>query len=198
MKYMKTFESYGNKLEEMKKEIIDIFQDCFKKWKLKTFTIAMDTEDNTQIDYYFSHINKENNKLIVDYEIYTRDGTINVSEDINDTPANIVIRLYDLCEEKHRFTGSWLLETLGMSGEKESFIAVMKDFDNLDFYDNWILDSFAETEKIQEINNDFNFQDILLSRHPNAVKHKYTSFKFLPEIKEKYKHLFDSNELGLL
>lgn len=202
MRYLQTYEKYEQRLERAKKEIIKHFKDMFNKFDLPYLSLGMETEDNNPINFHFSHLSKDSVAgITITYEIYL--GPNNASESVDDerledVPAEILIRLYDACEKQHRFTYDYLLMDMTMSGEPDRFIGILEDYVNSDSKENLSKNLYLSNLLDNEIDieNDFEFQDKILTLYPPIAATK--EIKFLPEIKKKYSDLFDSEELGLL
>jgi len=181
-----------------KKNIIKKFINIMNKFELSDFQIEAEIGD------YFYYYIDDDKKLVYD----NQETKEKFKTPIFDTPIERLRELIDYCNKNNFF-------------EIESIIAIYRDMDIfiniLKKYDGIIknVDSWMFLEQIDEENdendtgdfskfNTFEFQDMLLSRHPymidafidaiNYDKDNYTlsvPIKLNEKIKKKYKQLFD-------
>ncbi|MCK9445455.1 hypothetical protein M0Q50_01010 [bacterium] len=202
MKKLKTFESYIQKLDEIRKDIIDKFEDCFKKWELKTFIISKENKKKTIL---FNDINRNKSidKLYLDFEMYDKGDNSYKLHNLSLVDIDILSEVYDICENMNAFNGSYHLDFLATKNELNSFMKIMECENDLTF-DKYIFLSFGEDSSYNDNVNTYEFQKLLFSKFPEANKpfqeaiyEMNGEIKINDKIKNEFDFLFNMNDIGL-
>jgi len=203
MKYLKTYEGiYSENLDKIKNEIIDKIISVMDKWNMPLLLIGQEIDGKI-----YGDIIKKKGEYIVSVE----DDNDFIYKNLQELNASI---LNDICSE-YIFSPEYHLEYLADNGHYDIILHIMEIEDKITFTKN-IFIGFGEAEKYKDTTNKEEFQDLLFSKFPDAfkpflkaIKHCEDNceswgrdcgdiIKIHPNIKKKYSHLFDSEELGLL
>jgi len=215
---MKTFESYTNDkkvfegyvddkilaLKELKKII-----DFMEKYKMQHFEVGNEYKGL----YHFEYIEKTNDGYIIEYIDYTQDkqgyyhgkDIKQIRSYINcgllELPNKVIDALMETISD--RWNIEYHLEMI--TGDVDEFLNIIKIYKEPIEFNTWMMSLFIENDQQDNVNN-FEFQNILFSTHPEAFdsfmdecvdgkhrakSHNFEPLKLDPKIKTKYNNLFD-------
>ncbi len=189
------FESYiDDKIKSLKK--IKKIVDFIDKYDMEYFVIAMEMEED---NYMFEDIRKQDGVYSLEYIDYNNVSNPSNAKgrlvDLLSLSDEIVDSLYRCCDEYGRFEVEFHLE---MDSDTDEFINILKKYKKEIKFTDVMFINFLDNDLQDEI-NEFKFQDVLFSTHPESYKkfinvcfdnlNDNLSFKLHPKILKKYKGL---------